>query len=100
MCIIKGEMCGLKQAHCAWYTRINIYLIGLGFTKSEADVNLYHISLEGKIFIIVIYVDGLILRGDEQLINDKSSHISARYFWAFRVMNCTRNLILDIFLMR
>jgi len=41
----------------------------LGFTKSEADANLYHKFLvEGKLFIIFLYVDYFILTGDEQLI--------------------------------
>ena len=41
----------------------------IGFTKSEADANLYQIVVEGKILIIVLYVDDLILTGDEQLIH-------------------------------
>eukprot|EP00253_Pinus_taeda_P002835 PITA_02835 len=48
--------------------RIDNYFTRLGFTKSEADVNLYHIMVEGKQFIIVLYVDDLILIGDDQLI--------------------------------
>jgi len=40
----------------------------LGFTKSEADVNLYHIVVEGKLLIIVLYLDDLILTGGEKLI--------------------------------
>jgi len=40
----------------------------LGFTKSESDVNLYHIMVKGKQLIIVLYVDDLILTGDGQLI--------------------------------
>jgi len=40
----------------------------LGFTKSEADANLYHIFLEGKLLIIVLYFDDLILTGDEKMI--------------------------------
>ena len=51
-----------------WYTRTDNYFIGLGFTKSEADAKLYHIVVDGKIFIIVLYVDDLILMGDEKLI--------------------------------
>jgi len=57
---------GLKQAHHAWYTRIDNYLTGLGFTKSEVDAN--SIVVEGKLLIIVLYVDDLILTGDDQLI--------------------------------
>lgn len=61
-------MHGLKQALHAWYTKINIYLTSLDFTKSEADKNLYHILVEGKFLIIVLYVDDLTLTGDEQEI--------------------------------
>ena len=61
-------MYGLKKAPHAWYTRIDNYFTRLGFTKSEADVNLYHINVEGKLLIIVLYVDDLILIGDEKLV--------------------------------
>ena len=68
VCKLKRALYGLKQAPRSWYTRINIYFTGLGFTKSEADVNLYHIVVDGKLLIIVLYVDDLILTGDEKLI--------------------------------
>ena len=55
----------LKQARRAWYTRIDNYFIRLGFKKSEADSNLYHIVVDGKPLIIVLYIDDLILIGDE-----------------------------------
>jgi len=58
----------MRQEPYAWYTMIDSYFIGLGFTKSEADVNLYHIVVEGKLLIIVLYVDNLILIGDDKLI--------------------------------
>ena len=65
VCRIKRELHGLKQAPRAWYTRIDNYFTELGFRKCEADVNLYHILVDGKILIIVLYVDDLILIGDE-----------------------------------
>eukprot|EP00253_Pinus_taeda_P020228 PITA_20228 len=48
--------------------KINNYFTRLGFTKSEADANLYHIMVEGKQLIIILYVDDLILTGDGHLI--------------------------------
>jgi hypothetical protein len=69
VCRLKRELYGLKQAPHAWYTRIDDYFTRLGFTKSEADANLYQIVVEGKILIIVIYVDDLILTGDEKMIH-------------------------------
>ena len=65
---LKRALYGLKQVPHAWYTKIDSYLIGLGFTKIEVDSNLYHILVEGKFLIIVWYVDDLILTGDENLI--------------------------------
>ncbi len=58
----------LKQATHVWYIRIHRYFIGLGFTKSEADANLYNIVVESKLLIIILYVDDLILTGDDQII--------------------------------
>ena len=68
MCRLKRELYGLKQAPHAWYTQIDSYFIGLGFSKSEADPKLYQIVVEGKLLIILLYVDDLILTGDELLI--------------------------------
>jgi len=48
---------------------IDSYITDLGFMKSEADENLYQIVVDGKLLIIVLYVDDLILTGDDQLIN-------------------------------
>jgi hypothetical protein len=53
VCRLKRALYGLKQAPHAWYTRIDNYLTGLGFTKSEANENLYQIVVDGKLFIIV-----------------------------------------------
>eukprot|EP00253_Pinus_taeda_P029564 PITA_29564 len=58
----------LKQAPRSWYTRIDNYFTGLGFTKSEVDANLYHIMVKGKLLIFILYVDDLILTSDDQLI--------------------------------
>eukprot|EP00253_Pinus_taeda_P003219 PITA_03219 len=68
VCRLKRALYELKQAPRAWYTRIDIYFTGLGFSKNEADPNLYQIVVEGKLLIIVLYVDDLILTGDELLI--------------------------------
>ena len=65
---LKRALYGLKQAPRAWYTQIDSYFTRHGFSKSEVDPNLYQIMVEGKLLIIILYVDDLILTGDEQLI--------------------------------
>jgi len=67
VCQLKKALYELKQASHAWYTRIDSYFTRLGFTKSEVDANLYHIVVEGKLLIFVLYVYDLILTGDDQL---------------------------------
>lgn len=68
VCRLKWAFYCLKQAPHASYTKIKIYLTSLGFTKSDAEENLYNILLEGKLLIIVLYVDYLIVTGDEKRI--------------------------------
>eukprot|EP00253_Pinus_taeda_P027010 PITA_27010 len=59
--------------------RIDIYFTGLGFTKREADANLYHIMVEGKPLIIVLYVDDLILTGDDQLLKSCKEDLAREF---------------------
>ena len=72
-------MYGLKQAPCAWYNQIDNYFTGLGFTNSEADANLYQIVVEGKLLIIVLYVDDLVLTGDELLIHSCKADLAKEF---------------------
>eukprot|EP00253_Pinus_taeda_P026119 PITA_26119 len=59
--------------------RIDSYFTRLGFPKSEADVKLYHIVVEGKLLIIILYVDDLILTCDDQLIKSCKEDIAREF---------------------
>jgi hypothetical protein len=61
---LKKALYGLKQAPKAWYARIDSYMMSLGFTKSDADSNLYYKVENGCPLILVLYVDDLFLTGD------------------------------------
>lgn len=65
---LRRSLYGFKQAPQASYTRIETYLSGLGFTKSEAEANLDHILVDEKLFILDLYIDDLILTRDEELV--------------------------------
>ena len=79
MCQLKRALYGLKQAPRAWYIKIDRYFTRLVFTKSEANVNLYHIVVKGNLLILVLYVDDLILIGDDQLINSCKEDIAREF---------------------
>jgi hypothetical protein len=59
VCKLKKKLHGLKRAHGAWYARIDNYLMSLGFTKSDADPNLYYKVENGCPLILVLYVDDI-----------------------------------------
>ena len=68
VCGLKKELCGMKQAPRAWYSRIDSYLQQLGFEKSEADPNLYFIVVGEDPLILLLYVDDLFITGAKRLI--------------------------------
>jgi hypothetical protein len=65
MCLLKKELYGLKQAPRAWYSRIDSYLLHMGFEKSEADPNLYYIIWGEDTLILILYVDNLFITGGD-----------------------------------
>ena len=64
VCRLRKALYGLKQAPRAWYAKIDTYLKNQGFTKAAADSNLYVITHEDKILILVLYVDDLLFTGN------------------------------------
>lgn len=68
VCRLKKALYGLKQAPRAWYERIDIYLMKLGFTRSDVDPNLYFKIEKDMPLILVLYVDDLFLTGANPLI--------------------------------
>ena len=56
---------GLKQAPRAWYSRIDSYLLENGFEKCEGEPTLYINQKDGKILIVVFYVDDVIFIGND-----------------------------------
>ena len=65
VCQIKRALYGLKQSPKAWYDRINSWLQEHGFIRSECDSNLYFINRNGKTTILLLYVDDLIITGND-----------------------------------
>ena len=57
VCRLKKALYGLKQVPYAWYSRIDEYISGLGFTKTDADSNLYYLVDHSNLLVLVLYVD-------------------------------------------
>ena len=67
VCRLKKALYGLKQAPRAWYSRIDAYLLQLGFEKSEADL------------ILLLYVDDLFIIGAERLISSCKESLASEF---------------------
>jgi hypothetical protein len=75
------------QERIVWAEEITLCLVHsdrqlfhrIFFTESEVDTNLYQIVVEGKILIIVLYVDDLILTGDEKLIHSCKEDLAKEF---------------------
>ena len=64
VCHLKKSLYGLKHSPRCWYEELNRHLVGTGFKQSKADPCVFHQWNEGKLTIISIYVDDLILMAD------------------------------------
>eukprot|EP00253_Pinus_taeda_P028962 PITA_28962 len=68
VCRLKKTLYGLKQAPRAWYSRIDSYLLENGFQKCEGEPILYIKEKDGKILIVVLYVDDVIFIGNDDCL--------------------------------
>eukprot|EP00253_Pinus_taeda_P036216 PITA_36216 len=74
VCRLKKALYGLKQAPRAWYSRIDFYLLENEFDKCEGEPTVYIKEKDGKILIVVLYIDDVIFTGnDDYLIKNFKS---------------------------
>ena len=79
VCRLMKALYGMKQARRVWYSRIDMYLQEMGFTKSDADPNLYFIVVGEEPLILVMYVDELVITGVERLIEDCKRDLASEF---------------------
>jgi len=63
--LLKKALYGLKQAPRAWYNKINDHLLSIGFAKSLSESTLYVKYKENNFLIVSLYVDDLLITGDD-----------------------------------
>ncbi len=66
VCRLHKALYGLKHASRAWHDKIAKYFVTIGFRMSNADHSLYVRKSDEGIMVIIIYVDDLIVGGDNE----------------------------------
>ena len=66
VCKLKKSLYGLKQSLKAWFERFGKVIKHYGYTQSQADHTMfYKHSNEAKVVILIVYVDDIVLTGDD-----------------------------------
>ncbi|CAL9009341.1 unnamed protein product, partial [Prunus brigantina] len=66
VCRLRKSLYGLKQSPRAWFGRFSQAMQKYGYRPSQADHTLFlRHSRDGKITIVIVYVDDIIMTGDD-----------------------------------
>ena len=66
VCKLNKSLYGLKQSPRAWFTRFSTTMKQLGYVQSQADHTLFvKKSIDGKRAILIVYVDDMVITGDD-----------------------------------
>lgn len=67
VCKLRKTIYGLKQSSRAWFERFGKAVISYGYLQSQADHTIfYKHSKDGKVAILIVYVDDIILTGNDE----------------------------------
>ncbi|KAD4178801.1 hypothetical protein E3N88_27392 [Mikania micrantha] len=80
VCLLHKSLYGLKQAPRAWFQRLTSALQALGFQGSQTDPSLFVCSRNGTLLYMLIYVDDIILTGNNDHAIDTVVHNLSREF--------------------
>jgi len=65
VCKLKKTLYGLKQASRAWFEKFSIVISSLGFVYSSHDSALFIKCTDAGRIILSLYVDDMIITGDD-----------------------------------
>jgi hypothetical protein len=106
VCKLNKALYGLKQASRAWYSRLSLKLVKLGFVISKANTSLFLYNKSGIIINLLVYVDDIIIMSSSSaavmaLLWDLSSDFALKdlnnlsYFFWIQVTRSSDRLLLS-----
>ncbi|KAJ9536138.1 hypothetical protein OSB04_un000681 [Centaurea solstitialis] len=61
VCKLKKSLYGLKQSPRQWYKKFDLFMLSLGFERSEKDACVYHRQSGGIFTYLLLYVDDMLI---------------------------------------
>jgi Reverse transcriptase (RNA-dependent DNA polymerase) len=80
VCRFKKAIYGLKQSSCAWYEKLRSALLKIGFKRNEAESSMFVKTSNQGIVIILIYVDDLVIIGNDKVGMEHLKHHLGKEF--------------------
>lgn len=80
VCRLKKALYGLKQSPRAWFGRFTKSMKNFGYKQSNSDHTLFLRQRQGKITALIIYVDDMIVTGDDyEGISSLQNHLASEF---------------------
>jgi hypothetical protein len=80
VCFLKKSLYGLKQAPQAWYSKMDIFLLDIDFSRCHFDPNVYTKKVGSHLIILFLYVDDLILTSsDPKILTHVKSNLKNKF---------------------
>ena len=80
VCRLRRALYGLKQAPRAWFEKFSSVVAQQGFTSSPHDTALFVRRSSAGITLILLYVDDMIITGDDSVGIRSLQHFLSQHF--------------------
>ena len=74
----RGSDCR-RSSSSTWYSRMDSLLMGLGFTESKVDSNIYFKVERKRQVMLLLYADVLFLTGEDKLIEYARRRLATKF---------------------
>ena len=106
VCKLQKALYGLKQTPRAWFDKLKGALLKWGFVNSVSDTSLFYTWKNGRMILLLVYVDDILITGESQadiqeVIKDLHAKFtlktlgSVNYFLGFEVNRSSSRLHLN-----